>query len=256
MVAEIADFVLQNANAPGTTASVQLLTTPTGRRGWLSAFSSGAAVRYVMDDGTQAEGGRGTLAAGSPDTLSRDTVRWNTAGTTSRLDFTGAVRVYCALAAEDMVYLDSAGQVGPLALKGITDGSSAASGIIGEMISASVARASAVTLTTSSPANVTSILLPAGDWEVEGTIGFANAATGVSYYFAGVSTASATLPTSDNGGLFCLPGSFGAGYDASFPTGRIPINSSGSTRVYLVGEANFTSGTMGGFGRIWARRVG
>lgn len=109
MASMLQDFVLQNANAPGTAASVQLLSTVTGRRAWLSAFSTGSVAYYFMDDGTQAEWGYGTLTSGSPDTLSRDTVIGNTAGTTSRLNFTGAVRVFCSLPAEKWVYLDNNG---------------------------------------------------------------------------------------------------------------------------------------------------
>lgn len=111
MAAMIQDFVLETANAPGTTASVDLLGAPTGRRTWLSAFSSGAAVCYFLDDGAQAEWGEGTVTSGSPNTLSRDTVVGNTAGGTTRLNFAGSVRVYCALPAEKSLYLNGAGKL-------------------------------------------------------------------------------------------------------------------------------------------------
>lgn len=100
------NFVLETANAPGTSATVNLAGAATGRRSFAAAFATGTVAHYFMDDGTQAEWGRGTVTFGSPTTLSRDTVIGNTAGTTARLNFTGSVRVYNEAYAESLMVSD------------------------------------------------------------------------------------------------------------------------------------------------------
>ena len=100
-------FIYETASAPGTSATFNLAGTVTGRRTFASAFSTGAAVYYFMDDGTQAEWGNGVFTSGSPNTLTRTTVIGNTAGTTSRLNFTGTTRVYCDYPGERIVFQDA-----------------------------------------------------------------------------------------------------------------------------------------------------
>ncbi len=92
----IALRVRETANAPGTAATVNLLGPPLGFRGFLTAFPSGSSVVYLIFEPStgQWEMGLGTVAAGSPNTLTRPaTVSENSAGTTSRLNFTAAVEV-------------------------------------------------------------------------------------------------------------------------------------------------------------------
>jgi hypothetical protein len=98
----LANGVQETASAPGSATTINLAGPPTGRRGFLSAFATGAAVYYTMDDGTQFECGLGTVTAGSPNTLTRGTVLSNSSGTTSRLNFTGTTRVICTMLAERM----------------------------------------------------------------------------------------------------------------------------------------------------------
>lgn len=64
---------------------------------------------YAIDDGVQYEMGVGVLTTGSPDTLSRNTVTSNSAGTTVKLNFAGTCRVYCTIPAEKSVYKDASG---------------------------------------------------------------------------------------------------------------------------------------------------
>jgi hypothetical protein len=111
----LGNFILETTVNPGTSATVQLAGAATGRVGFLDVFGSGAAVFYTMEAAPLFEVGIGTVTAGSPDTLSRDTVLSNSAGTTARLNFTGTTRVYCAPPAERAVYTDGAGD-----LQGIT----------------------------------------------------------------------------------------------------------------------------------------
>lgn len=107
----LANFVQETANAPGTAATINLGGAAAGRLPFIPTFASGSVVFYGMDDGTLAEMGIGTVTAGSPNTLARTTVLWNSAGTTARMNFLGSVRVYCAVPAERAIYLRPDGTV-------------------------------------------------------------------------------------------------------------------------------------------------
>lgn len=99
MPALLANCVLETCNNPGT-GTLQLQGAAPGRESFLEGFGSGVQAYYVLTDGTQTEAGVGTVTAGAPNTLSRDTVLWNSAGTTARLNFTGACQVFSDLPAE------------------------------------------------------------------------------------------------------------------------------------------------------------
>jgi hypothetical protein len=103
------DFVLETCNAPGTSSTVNLLGSVTGRRSFAQAFSSGVNVFYYMDDSVQAEWGIGVFTTGSPNTVTRATVLGNTAGTTARLNFLGTTRIYNEEPASHTVYTDGSG---------------------------------------------------------------------------------------------------------------------------------------------------
>ena len=107
----LASFVQEIANAPGSTITIALGGAATGRRSFASAFASGAAFYYAMDDGSQGEWGIGTITHGTPATLTRGTVLGNTIGTTTRMTFTGLTRVYVTLPAERALWRDAAGNV-------------------------------------------------------------------------------------------------------------------------------------------------
>lgn len=104
------NFVLETANNPGS-GDVQLAGAPGGRVTFASRFANGAEVYYFLDDGTQWESGIATLTHGTPHTLARTTVIANSAGTTSHLSFTGAVRAYNEVPAERLLYLDASSNI-------------------------------------------------------------------------------------------------------------------------------------------------
>lgn len=106
----LANFVQETANAPGQ-GTVNLGGAAAGRRPFIPTFASGSTVFYGMDDGTLAEMGIGVVTAGSPNTLARTTVLWNSAGTTDLMNFLGSVRVYNAVPAERAIFLRSDGTV-------------------------------------------------------------------------------------------------------------------------------------------------
>ena len=140
---------------------------------------------------------------------------------------------------------------------GSTTNDSAAAGSVGEYIRADVQyNSSPVSLTSGASANVTSISLTAGDWDVMGMIGFNIAATTViSYAQGGANTASATLP-SNNDTFYITPAvpatASYIGLQMAIPTYRISIAS--TTTVYLVALATFSVSTVSAYGFISARR--
>jgi len=93
-------MIHETANAPGTNVIFNLAGPAAAKRSFAMGFASGAAAAYVMIDGSQSEWGLGTFTAGAPNQLARTTVIGNSAGTTGRLNFVGAVDVYNAMPAE------------------------------------------------------------------------------------------------------------------------------------------------------------
>ena len=141
---------------------------------------------------------------------------------------------------------------------GVTDGSSAQSGVLGEVIESLVASGSAVALTTATPANVTSISLSAGDWDIDGHVVFAGASATTAagdLFSTGISTTSATLPTDGSEQPVGVPAVTTTSFKAGTSLIKKTISLSGAATVYLVAEATFSAGTMGAYGSIVARRV-
>lgn len=141
---------------------------------------------------------------------------------------------------------------------GTTTNDAAAAGVVGEYISSSVLVGSAVSLTSTIAANVTSIALSAGDWDVVGSVQFSpNGATTSTSFAMGINSTSATLPTNGSGNNKALTSgvALGAGAWVTQCTGAQRFNVSGATTVYLVVSATFAVNTLAAYGFISARRV-
>ncbi len=136
---------------------------------------------------------------------------------------------------------------------GTTTNDSAATGSVGEYVSSNIPVASAVSISTNTATNLTSISLTAGDWIVGGNVRIAGSAQALTRTFAWISTTSATLPNVSNTNEF-------DGNLATFLTGgglapEVRISISGTTTVYVSGQTTFGSGTASMCGNIWARRL-
>lgn len=107
-IPQLADLVLENANAPGTGAFI-LGGAPDGRQTFADAFPAGGEVFYYASDGSQTEWGIGTLAVGSPNTLARTKVIGNLFGSENALNFTSSVTIWCEVPAKRSPSLDDAG---------------------------------------------------------------------------------------------------------------------------------------------------
>ncbi|MDR3538241.1 MAG: hypothetical protein P4L71_17230 [Acetobacteraceae bacterium] len=107
------DYVGQNCTPPGTGTTITLGSVLTGRRAFSAsgAFGNGDLVFCYLSDGSQWEASICTLATGAPDVLTGRAVVTNSAGNTSRLNFTGTCYVYNDLPAANAVYRDANGFV-------------------------------------------------------------------------------------------------------------------------------------------------
>lgn len=140
------------------------------------------------------------------------------------------------------------------ALLGVSTNSAAAAGQVGEQASSLIAVGSAVSLTTATAANITSISLTAGAWDVRGLCNFSDTAATVTATSCGVSSTSATLPTDGSEGSSSSQLVTATAIDSvSLPAKR--FNLSGTTTIYLIGKQTFAVGTAAGFGSLTATRV-
>lgn len=111
MPVSLQNFVQETANNPGNAAAWNLAGAVTGFRSFVQAFGNGKLVFAIATDGQQSMWGTATIAAGSPNTLTWQTVKGNTAGTTAILNFTGAVQVYSDIPAEYCLFKDETNRV-------------------------------------------------------------------------------------------------------------------------------------------------
>lgn len=174
---------------------------------------------------------------------------------TGNITATGTVTAASVAGAISATTIAASGTITPSQTNGIvgtTTNNNANAGSVGEFISSVVPSGSAVAMTNNVSANITTISLTAGDWDVWGTTNFTLSATGTSMG-GWINTVSATQPTSPNGASVTMTFSFSGVLGAS--VGRTRISIASTTTVYLSGAVAFASGTCGGFGFLGARRV-
>lgn len=134
---------------------------------------------------------------------------------------------------------------------GITNGSNALEGKVGEYKSSSLLSQS---LPNNATRNAATLVLSAGDWEVSGTVQFQPSGALVTDMLSGISNQSLTFPSFSSLSEFRVGGD-GSPYNNSIPTPPVRINITQDTTVYLVAYAEFSSGTCSTNGFIQARRI-
>lgn len=148
----------------------------------------------------------------------------------------------------------------PAGVMGINNSSTSPSaGVIGELIVASVLFATPTALVSTTPNSIASIVLTPGVWDVNGFVGFVtDALSNITELLGGIAGIIATL--NKDSGLYhhtfsggTVPGA-GSSFQSALPqrTFAVTVN----TTMYLTVEAIFSAGTVGSYGRIYARRVG
>jgi len=145
----------------------------------------------------------------------------------------------------------------PGQLLGTSNADNANTGNVGEYIQSVVNSGSAVALATGTVANVTSISLSAGDWDVSGIVAFLPAGTTtITQLSSSIGTTSATIGSPELGNSQFIYASFAPGANSitqTMPIHRISVAS--TTVVYLCAKATFATSTMTAYGGIYARRT-
>jgi hypothetical protein len=141
---------------------------------------------------------------------------------------------------------------------GTTTNDNAAAGKVGEFISNNVLAGSAISLSSGVTADITSINLTAGDWDLSAVA--ANTVAGstlMSSWVCSINNVSATIPTNSPNspvvGPYTMPANAGQGFWLPLPTTRISLST--TTTIYLSVNSNFTVSTVAAFGWLAARRV-
>lgn len=143
----------------------------------------------------------------------------------------------------------------------------APAGYIGEYLEANLLTANAISLTSTTSANITSVVLTPGDWDVDAIIDFVPAATtSVTQMNVSVSTTTGTLASQAPSTSAAINiGPFATttiNQAAAVPAAEITISGAtvrisvtSNTTVFLVANAVFSVSTMTAYGSIRARRV-
>ncbi len=144
------------------------------------------------------------------------------------------------------------------ALVGVTDGSAAASGIIGEVISGAQDTYTNYT-TTATYQNITSVTLTAGSWLISGQATYyANAATltagSDAIFVIGTTTASASGVAESKKAYVPQATLLGTSHESAAITSYV-VNVSGTTTYYLNTQSTFTLGNPQFVGTISATRI-
>jgi hypothetical protein len=108
----VADRVQETSTTAGT-GTLNLAGAVAGNRTFVSGIGTGNTTYYVIYDQTAQvwEIGLGTVLAGTPNTLSRDTVYTNSSGTTVPINLAGnSAYVWCDYPATQSVYKNPLGE--------------------------------------------------------------------------------------------------------------------------------------------------
>ena len=175
-----------------------------------------------------------------------------------------SVRIVTNSATTDAVVIDASGNVttnGTLTTNGVTKiygtqtNDNATANYVGYIVSGQYG--GNVTLTTGVTSNVTSISLPAGDWDVRGQVDYrAAATTSITILKQGISTTYATFGGQDTFTQSVMAAVVPtASNDIGLPVRTQRISLATATTIYLVCNATFSISSLGAYGTIEARRV-
>ncbi len=142
---------------------------------------------------------------------------------------------------------------------GVNANTSATAGNVGEYISSFTVSGSAVALTSGTAANVASVSLTAGEWLVCGDARFTGGATtAVQYLLSSLSTTSGTVDITTINRLGLVIGNSTTMFSFTTPVfsvGCADFLLSGTTTVFLVSQAGFSTSTASAYGGLSAIRT-
>lgn len=140
-------------------------------------------------------------------------------------------------------------------IPGSATNDSASAGNIGEYISSTVLAGAAVSLTNNIAANITSMAVTAGDWDLWGSENYQGAGAAVTNnIFGSISTTSATFPGAPNGGAFANFVTSGTNAAYGLVVGMMRGSFTPTITNYLVAQSGFTGGSNTVYGFLGARR--
>ena len=150
------------------------------------------------------------------------------------------------------------GPLTPAGIVGVSNGSNAAAGQIGEYLISDIASGAAVGLGNGVTVNVTSLSLTAGDWDVWVNGAFSGGATAsVLGLIVSITTTSAGVNTSASGTTrWASPSASNtlfANGNMTLVAGPVRLSLAATTTVYYTATANFTV-SAAAYGSIQARR--
>ena len=162
---------------------------------------------------------------------------------------TGLIPTFYVLGSDTNIsmYIATKG-TGCVNIAGTGTNDSAPAGYVGEIISSNIVAASGVTVSSAATANITSIFLTAGNWDIWGNVLVQG--TTVTTIQAGISVTTATLPDPS---LTSYIAPLATSATAGVPIPGISVSIAGSTTYYLVINP-FGTGTIKCSGNIYARR--
>lgn len=138
-------------------------------------------------------------------------------------------------------------------IQGITGGSSAAAGQVGELMSAITLSGSSVSLSNGIITTIAQLSITAGQWLLWGNIFVSTGGTQTISNYSGWISNSGTKP--DNSFLTEINQAGINTPNGGLPVPMLPINITTTTTYFLKCEAGFGSGTARGNGAIYALRV-
>jgi len=196
--------------------------------------------------------GLGNLAIGPASSTNNAAARFD--GTT------GALLQDSALVIADTTAALSRTGGGGIQQEGTNTNDNAAAGQVGEYVPSSVAIGSAVSITANTAVTITSISLPAGDWDARAIFWVTgNASTLVKDLYPSISLVNNTRDAGLDRSVQFNYGATGVALFAegvasvTLPIARLSLAS--TTTVYLIGDADFSTSTLSGYGFISARRI-
>jgi hypothetical protein len=148
-------------------------------------------------------------------------------------------------------------------LLGTTTNDSASVGNVGEYVESVIPAGAAITLTTVTNANLTSISLTAGDWDVDcGSSFVGSGTTTILGYTTSLSTTSLTLDqtvgrsvTTGQAGQAPTTGNGYPGNTITQSLGPRRFSLGSTTTIYAVVQASFATSTLTAYGILRARRI-
>jgi hypothetical protein len=150
----------------------------------------------------------------------------------------------------------------PLAQPGVTDGSDAAAGDVGEFLVAQQLSSSPVSLPANADTVITTLALSPGDWDVWGSAGFALSLTGGSglnlQLHAWLNVGGVNQPSVDQlGGQVIVNTNIPSQPQALIPVIAMRVSAAAPTNVALGSTPTFLGGggAISGYGKIMARRA-